>query len=275
MDLGGRGGREHAFSTAAACARILERYRDSIDIRKDHVAVANLVRIIEATLKLSNKNGFHATSLRDLAKASGLSMGGLYAYFANKTMLLSMIIGEVTSATIEVLKSPPDEVVSDPRAHLRWIIETHIRMTEALQPWFVFAFMEAKSFPAKERQTAVDAEMATEKIIADVLERGVADGVFVIDEIALTASLVKPLLQDWYVKRAKYRKRGVTVDDYVNTVTGFVERAVGVDAAASDSAATSRAAPVGTTPIRAVPSAGSMDTQGQHRQGRTQSGKKR
>lgn len=219
----GQGKRE--FSTAASCARILERYRDSIEVRKDHVAIANLVRIIEATLKLSNKKGFHATSLRDLAKVSGISMGGLYAYFANKTMLLSMILGEVTETVIAVLKSPPDDVVSDPRIHLRWIIDTHIRVSEKMEPWFVFAFMEAKSFPSKERKVAVDAEATTEKIIADVIENGVAEGVFTVGEVGLTASLIKPLLQDWYVKRAKYRKRGTTVDDYIKAVTALVEKA--------------------------------------------------
>ena len=35
-------------------------------MQKPHVAVANLARIVEATLTLSNRQGFHATSLRDL-----------------------------------------------------------------------------------------------------------------------------------------------------------------------------------------------------------------
>jgi AcrR family transcriptional regulator len=221
------GAGEREFSTAACCARILERHRDTIEVRKDHVACANLVRIIEATLKLSNKKGFHATSLRELAKASGLSMGGLYAYFANKAMLLSMILREVTETIIEILNSPPENLASDPRAHLRWIIDTHIRVSEQMVPWFVFGFMEAKSFPENERKLAIDAEATTEKIIADVLERGVAQGIFAIGEVALTASLIKPLLQDWYVKRAKYRRRGTTIDDYIEALTDFVETAVG------------------------------------------------
>lgn len=217
---------DSAVSTPALCARILERHRSVIRVQKEHVAVANLSRIIEATLKLSNQRGFHATSLRDLAKASGLSMGGLYSYFENKTMLLSMILGEVMATVIEILGAPPQEVVCDARAHLRWFLDTHVRLTEAMQPWFVFAFMEAKSFPKAERHIAVEGEAATERILADVLERGVASGAFQIAEIGLTASLIKPLLQDWYVKRAKYRKRGTSIDAYIDAVTAFTERAL-------------------------------------------------
>jgi TetR/AcrR family transcriptional regulator, cholesterol catabolism regulator len=215
-----------SFSTDALCARILERHRQAIRVQKTQLAIANLGRIIGATLKLSNKKGFHATSLRDLARASGLSMGGLYTYFPNKPMLLSMILGEVMATTLEVLREPPNNVVGDAAAHLDWVLETHIRLTEAMRPWFVFAFMEAKSFPSAERQMAVDAEVAIEKIIADVLAAGVTSGAFVIPDITLTASLIKPLLQDWYVKRAKYRKRGIPIEAFIEGVKAFIGAAL-------------------------------------------------
>lgn len=214
------------FSMEALCQRIFERHHDAIRVRKPHVAVANLARIVEATLKLSNRQGFHATSLRDLAEASGLSMGGLYAYFPNKTTLLAMILGEVARAAQEALSAAPAAITGDPQRHLAWLIERHIRLTEAMQPWFVFAFMEAKSFPAAERKQAVDSEAATEAIIADVLRRGVAEGTFAIADIDLAAALIKPLLQEWYVKRAKYRKRGTSIEAYIAASTDFIMAAV-------------------------------------------------
>jgi AcrR family transcriptional regulator len=214
------------FSMEALCQRIFERHRDAIRVRKPYVAVANLARIVEATLKLSNRQGFHATSLRDLAEASGLSMGGLYAYFPNKTMLLAMILGEVAGTAQALLGSPPPTVTDDPRRHLAWLIESHIRLTEAMQPWFVFAFMEAKSFPAAERRQAIDSEAATEAIFADVLRRGAAEGAFAIADVDLAAALIKPLLQEWYVKRAKYRKRGTSIEAYIAATTDFIMAAV-------------------------------------------------
>jgi AcrR family transcriptional regulator len=215
-----------AVTTQALCARIFERHRSAIRVQTAGVAVANLARIIDATLKLSNKRGFHATSLRDLAKASGLSMGGLYSYFDNKATLLSMILREVSSTATEVLSAPPDHLANAPRAHLAWAIDTHIRLSEAMQPWFVFSFMEAKSFPPAERIIAIEAEAATERIFADVIVRGVALGDFADDEAGLAASLIKPLLQDWYVKRAKYRRRGTSIEAYIASVTRFVEAAL-------------------------------------------------
>jgi TetR/AcrR family transcriptional regulator, cholesterol catabolism regulator len=213
-------------STEALCGRILARHRDAIRVQKSHLAVANLVRIVEATLKLSNKQGFQATTLRDLAKTTGLSMGGLYSYFSSKPMLLSMILREVSATVAEVLTEPPPEMAADAGAHLRWVIESHIRLTEAMQPWFVFAFMEAKAFPAAERRIAIDSEALTERIIARVLEQGVEAGIFTLPDVGLTAALIKPLLQDWYVKRSKYRKRGISIDSYIAAVIDFVSAAI-------------------------------------------------
>lgn len=213
------------FSTEALCGRMLERHRATIRVQKTHVAVRKLSLIVEAMLELSNRQGFHATSLRDLSKASGVSMGGLYSYFDSKTTLLTMILTEVWSTVTEVLDQVPAEIAADPQAHLEWLIETHVSLTEMMQPWFVFAYMEAKSFPEPARRMAVDSEAATEKIFADVLHRGVRQGCFRIDDPDLSAALIKPLLQDWYVKRGKYRKRGTSLDHYVSSVKQLLANA--------------------------------------------------
>ncbi|WP_426422632.1 hypothetical protein [Bradyrhizobium genosp. A] len=75
MNLARRRPWTNAFSTEAPCTRILERHRASIRVQKPRLAVANLTRIIDATLALSDKQGFHATTPRQLAEASGLRTG--------------------------------------------------------------------------------------------------------------------------------------------------------------------------------------------------------
>lgn len=217
---------KNALSMESRCARLLERHRDTVRVQKPHVAVANLVRIIEATLSLSNRRGFDATTLRDLAGASGLSMGALYSYFDSKDTLLLMILGEVTSAVNEILGSPPDEVLDRPHERLHWLIRTHVFMTESMLQWFVFAYLEAKTFPKAAREIATNSELQTEKMIADTLEDGAAKGLFVVGDPLMTAALIKPLLQDWYIKRGKYRRRGIAPEQYAELVCNFVDSAI-------------------------------------------------
>lgn len=214
------------YTTEAICERILLRHRGSVSVQKPHLAVANLSRIIQSTLKLSNRHGFHAMSLRELATTAGLSMGGLYSYFDNKQTLLLMILDAVSSSAQDVLADAPEEIAGDPARRLDWLITSHIQLSEIMQPWFAFVFMEAKAFPEPAKRIAIESEAATEAIFADVLRCGVAAGAFAIADIALTAAIIKPLLQDWYVKRAKYRKAGVSAAQYAAHVNGFVSAAI-------------------------------------------------
>lgn len=214
-----------SFTTERLCQRMLERHRDVIRVQKDHLAVKKLVKITSAALDLSNRLGFHAMTLRDLARESGVSMGGLYSYFDSKTTLLMMVLMEVGVTVTEVLDHAPAEIMADPRSHLCWLIDRHIRLTETMQPWFVFSFMEAKAFPQPARRMAVDSEEATEKVFAEVLQAGIEVGVFRTPSAQMAAALLKPLLQDWYVKRAKYARRKVSMSDYIELVTSFVLKA--------------------------------------------------
>lgn len=213
------------LTTEDLCRSMLERHRDTISVKKPAFAVRKLEAIITAALELSNSKGFQAMSLRDLSSASGVSMGGLYAYFDSKTTLLKMILVEVTEQVRRALLVPPDAVTADSQAHLDWLIDTHIRLTEAMLPWFTFAFMEAKNFPLEERRRAMDSELFTEEILARVIERGKAEGQLCPDTPPLLASLIKPLLQEWYVKRGKYRRRNVSIETYVTTVQDLVRAA--------------------------------------------------
>jgi AcrR family transcriptional regulator len=218
----------HDLSMEALCARILDRHAATIRVKKPAVAIANLARIVETTLTLANRKGFHSTSLRDLTEQSGLSMGALYAYFDSKDTLLMMILGQVVGVVEEVLGRPPDGLANDPAGRLRWLLRTHLFLTETMHPWFVFAYMEAKSFPKDGKDLAVSSEMMTEAMIADTLADGVARGLFAVPDVTMAAALIKPMLQDWYVKRAKHRRRGITPDLYAEQLIAFVEAAVGL-----------------------------------------------
>lgn len=60
------------------CREFFLGNRESIKIKKEAVAVKNLMKIFNAALTISNVKGFAAMSLRELSSEAGLSMGALY-----------------------------------------------------------------------------------------------------------------------------------------------------------------------------------------------------
>ncbi|MGM0454170.1 MAG: TetR/AcrR family transcriptional regulator [Thermodesulfobacteriota bacterium] len=213
------------LSMEEICRDIFQENQASIKIKKEAVAVKNLVNIFHTTLKLSNEKGFHTMSLRDLSRASGLSMGALYSYFASKDELLEMIQTQGRRITRKVLSehiAPADA----PGQKLRTGIRTHLYLSEVVYPWFYFSFMETKNLDRTQRKKAIESELATEQVFVDILNEGRAGGDFAVDAPVLTAGVIKAMLQDWYVKRWKYSRRHVSVEDYADFVISSVESMV-------------------------------------------------
>jgi AcrR family transcriptional regulator len=204
------------------CREVYQENRNSIRVKKENKVVKNLERIFSATLKMSNRKGFQAMSMRDLSREANLSMGALYSYVASKEELLAMLQNQRRTVTKRIL----DERIaqeSGPAARLRAVIMTHLYLSEAMQPWFYFSYMEAKNLSKKEQDLAVASELYTEKLLVDILNQGQIQGVFGQRDPHLTASIIKAMLQDWYLKRSKYAKRRVSVDQYARFVLQFVE----------------------------------------------------
>ena len=204
------------------CRKVYADNRQSIRVKNEHTVVKNLERIFSATLKIANKKGFQAMSMRELGRETDLSMGALSSYFSGKEELLAILQHQRRTMTKRILQEYIDKE-ADPPARLRAAILTHLYLSEAMQPWFYFSYMEAKNLSKKEQALAVASELYTEKIFSDILIQGQAGGSFLRCDPQLTASVIKAMVQDWYLKRSNYARRKISVDRYAGFILQFVE----------------------------------------------------
>ncbi len=218
--------RPQDLTPMALCEELFQNHGDTIRIKKAHIAVPNLEKILLAALEIGSRKGFHSTTTRDLAEASGLSMGAIYTYVDNKESLLRMILEAVSFAVEHAIAPDEDGEENNPSLRLRGLIRRHIMVTETMQRWFYFAFLEVKAFDKAARELALASELRTERLLADAIQSGIDTGIFSPADPLVMAGLIKPLLQDWYVKRWKFRQRGISKEQYIDIVTGFVERAI-------------------------------------------------
>ena len=197
------------------------QHKNQFSVRNQQIAVKKLQKIFEATFKLANESGFQAMSLRILSSKTGMSMGGLYAYIQSKDDLAQLIHSFLkTYCEDKIHQLVKEELPADQR--LVALIHTHIYLSELMQPWFYFAYMETKNLSKQQKTIAIQSELTMENKIFEAIEDGVKDGYFhSVDDIQLLASLIKSMLQDWYLKHGKYKKRKITVDNYAKTVVDF------------------------------------------------------
>jgi len=206
-------------------AYLLDRYADRITVKRRKPALENLEKIFNATFKLANEGGFRTMNLRDLCGETGLSMGGLYGYITSKDQLAEMIEDVVRHATHEVPKMYTD--ITDPLDRLEALIRASIYVSEILQPWFYFVFMDSRVLQAEQRSTAKESELHVQALFADVIAQLPARPPGSPD---LIAAHVMAMFQDWYVKRWKYRAADVSPDRFadsaVRMMRGYLTTAV-------------------------------------------------
>lgn len=210
-----------APTVESICLDLVRKNQGKISVKKERVAVKNMIRILEAVFALAQEKGFQTMTLRDLSRKSGLSMGALYSYFPGKEELRAMILRQGVAYTRSVILEQTRDCTS-PVERLEVAMETHLYLTEVLRPLFYFAYMEAGSLSKQEKRSAMEDELATEQIFFDILRDGVERGDFRCPDIELVAALIKAVLQDWYLKRWKYKRKGITVEDYARFVVEFV-----------------------------------------------------
>ena len=213
---------ELSMSKEDVIREVYRQNKERISIKKEATAVKNLTRIIESTLRLANSKGFHAMTLRDLCADSGMSMGGLYAYIRNKDDLIHLIQSHGFIITRRTLLHYTEEV-QDVRDRLFAAIKAHLYLSELMRAWFYFSYMEAKSLPVEEKRDAVAIELEIEEIFLSVIEGAIETGVYQPRNARLVASMIKARLQDWYLKRRKYRDQNVAVDVYAAFVRDVIE----------------------------------------------------
>jgi AcrR family transcriptional regulator len=140
---------------------------------------AKLQHILRHSAQIFAEQGFEGTSIRDISRATGVSLSGLYYYFESKQKLLYLIQSTTFTFIIKRVESRL-EGVSDAEMRLRVLVQNHIE-------YFLSHPNEMKVLAHEEEALAEPyfAEVAAikrryyalaRKIFDELAEGGVAEG---------------------------------------------------------------------------------------------------
>ncbi len=98
-------------------------YLSPLPIARD--SEAKLQHILRHSAQIFAEHGFEGTSIRDISRATGVSLSGLYYYFESKQKLLYLIQNTSFTIIVERLQSRLKQV-HEPEARLRTLVQNHI-----------------------------------------------------------------------------------------------------------------------------------------------------
>jgi TetR/AcrR family transcriptional regulator, cholesterol catabolism regulator len=116
-----------------------------------------LAEILNHATEVFCKKGYEGASMRDLSRASGMSLAGLYYYFESKERLLFLIQKHTFTTILQQLKTRLAGV-SDPEQRIRIFILNHLQYFLANQ-----AAMKVLSHEAEVLKNHFGAELAAIK----------------------------------------------------------------------------------------------------------------
>lgn len=85
-----------------------------------------LARILQTAASIFADKGYHDTSIRDISRATGVSLSGLYYYFRSKEELLFLIQDHCFGTVLEDARERL-AAETEPERRLRTFIENHLR----------------------------------------------------------------------------------------------------------------------------------------------------
>ncbi len=158
--------------------------------------VSRKEQIYRTAGKLFSQLGYHATSMRDLAKALGVQGGSLYAHISSKEELLWEIVNRAADEFDAALEPIRDSKLAPPEK-LRAALEAHLNVISKNKDWATVFFHEWKHLPITKIEEIADRRASVERIYREILEEGIKKGSFRPDLDAKLASVLSLSSANW------------------------------------------------------------------------------
>ncbi|HKV40810.1 MAG TPA: TetR/AcrR family transcriptional regulator [Blastocatellia bacterium] len=134
-------------------------------------------QIFEKALELMQENGFHATSIQDLADELGFTKAAFYFYVQSKEEMLYEISMQNLNFTLEQIMAISQSNESPPQK-IRNVIDCYVRMMVDQPAFFIVYFRDRGFLSPKHRSETNRMERKILRVLEGIYEDGIRCGQF-------------------------------------------------------------------------------------------------
>ena len=193
------------------------------ELFQNRVESATVRRLLQAGVDAFWRDGFHASSTRDIAKRALLSPAAVYVHFKAKEDLLFDIIRYVGEYLRDRLRESAAKGGS-PTEMLTRLVHAYVALPARTYKASLVANREFWSLTASQQKQIVKIRDELEEIVGNCLAAGKISGEFDFDDLSITRMAVVSLCRStllWYSPRGRFSPEQLG-DEYVNLVLGMV-----------------------------------------------------
>ncbi|MGE3936677.1 MAG: TetR/AcrR family transcriptional regulator [Rhodospirillaceae bacterium] len=170
---------------------------------------ASMENLLAAALRLFITQGYHATSVEEIAAAAGLTKGAVYFYFKSKAKILMDLLDRVEALAVEPSVQAAAAAGGSPRARLVAFMHTQSMTGAERAELMLLAILMATEFqgtadPAERRLKAIMGRMYA--LLEGIIGDGKASGDFrgdlgTAEMVSLVMAVNQGCFLEWYRRR--------------------------------------------------------------------------
>ncbi len=176
-------------------------------------------QICDAALKLFARKGFHETTVREIADASGLGIGTLYSYIKTKEDILYLIYQRIFAQFQERMRTAVAGI-DDPALQLRVAFETTVRIYDEFHDTVLLLYQESHVLSRRTLESLFEVDRLYVSFFEAILRQGTEVGVFRVKEPNAVAVSLLFLCAVWVLKR--WNLKECSLDDLLDALADLV-----------------------------------------------------
>lgn len=157
-------------------------------------------QICDAALQLFARNGYHQTSVREIAQAAHLSIGSLYTYIKTKEDILLLVYHRIFTLFQERM-SGALVASGDPPAQLKAAIAATLKLYDEYQDLILVLYQESHALRREALQQLFEVDRRYVSMIQAIIEKGTQEGHFEAGDSNMLAIATLFLCAVWPLKR--------------------------------------------------------------------------
>jgi AcrR family transcriptional regulator len=174
-------------------------------------------QIVAAATKLFAHQGFYNTTIKQIAKAAGISPGLVYQYFREKDDVLLLVLLEVLDARAREI-SAAIEGITDPLECLMATIAAYCRLIDRYRVETILAYRSSKSLKPDRREAIKRKEIESNEVIATTVRAAIKAGYLRKVRVDVFTYQIVLVAHGWALKNWYY-KSVITLDEYIEENT--------------------------------------------------------
>jgi AcrR family transcriptional regulator len=189
--------------------RVLREKKIGTQIKDSELVQKKRLQIAMGASKLFIKRGYYETGIREISKATGLTIGNLYDYIKKKEDILYLVFDAFYTIWLNKLEEEGVLEIDDPVRQLRDSIQKMLELVNDHKDMVLLMYTESKILPKEFLKIFLQKESGFIEYFEKILRKGVERGVFRIKDPFFLANIIAYLLsveplRGWNLRK-KYR----------------------------------------------------------------------